>query len=102
MVIQPLQLQACQARADVLVALCPSGCLWADIQDRWPAADNASRLTDENPLTGAGGGSEGNLLQAEMYFVNCIEYCGISSRHWKCSFSGSYLIWQQVFLFPHL
>lgn len=62
MVIQPLQLQACQAHPDVLVALCPSGRLWADIQDRWPAADNASRLTDENPLTGAGEGSEGNLL----------------------------------------
>lgn len=60
---QPLQQrQGRQACADVLEALNPSGHLWADIQDRWPAADNASVLTEENPLTGASKGAKGNLF----------------------------------------
>lgn len=55
---QPLQHQACQARADVLEGLCPCRCLWADIRDGWPATDTASVLAEENLLTGA---AEGNI-----------------------------------------
>ena len=50
---QRLLHQACQASADVLEALQPSGCLWADTPDGWPDARNASTLTEENPLPGA-------------------------------------------------
>ena len=56
------QCQGCQACADVLDALHPSAHLWADIQDRWPAADDASVLTEENPLMGASEGAKGNLF----------------------------------------
>lgn len=31
----------------------PLGHLWVDIQDGWPAAENAAMLTEESPLTGA-------------------------------------------------
>ena len=40
----------------------PLGHLWTDIQDGWPAADSVSTLMEENPLTGAAQGAEGNLF----------------------------------------
>lgn len=74
---QSLPHQACQAGADVLEGLQPSGRLWADTLDGWPAADNASTLTEENPLPGAARELKGIYLRQKFTLYITLNIVGL-------------------------